>query len=276
MSGISFEGVTRCFQTKNGTYEAFEPITLKIGDGEFAAVVGPSGCGKTTLLRMAAGLEFPSTGVVIVGNKEVIGPSRDKAVVFQQFAIFPWKNVSENIGFGLKCRGVARPERERLVDRYVRIMGLSGHEDSFPHQLSGGMQQRVAIARSLILNPTLLMMDEPFGALDAHTRVEMQEELIRLTEERQRTVLFITHSVEEAVYLADKVIVMAGRPGRLREVVDIQETRLAESWAQRPIEEVLELSSFSQLRTKIWRLLRERPSTHRPLTRSASDLSVAT
>jgi NitT/TauT family transport system ATP-binding protein len=257
MSKILFENVTRRYETKNGFYQALEPTTLRIPDGDFVAIVGPSGCGKTTLLRMAAGLDFPTTGGVIVGDREVSGPGPDRAVVFQQFGLMPWKTVTANIGFGLKCRGVPAAERNELIARYVGLMGLSGHEKSYPHQLSGGMQQRVAIARSLIIDPALLLMDEPFGALDAHTRIEMQEELIRVNGLRRRTVLFITHSVEEAVYLADRVVVMAGRPGRIRETIEIKKMRSTEGWDKLPVEEVMELESFILLRTQVWRLLRE-------------------
>lgn len=257
MSEVRFEEVTRRFDIKGGSYEALEPVTLRIPEGDFVAIVGPSGCGKTTLLRMAAGLDFPTTGGVIVGNKEVGGPGSDRAVVFQQFALLPWKTVNENIGFGLKCRGVPRAQRAELVAHYVGLMQLAGHEHSYPHQLSGGMQQRVAIARSLILDPKLLLMDEPFGALDAQTRIEMQEELVRVTSANRRTVLFITHSVEEAVYLADRVVVMAGRPGRVRETIEIQAIRNTEGWAGRPVEDVMEMDSFVHLRTQVWRLLRE-------------------
>lgn len=257
MSEVRFESVTRRYETAAGHYESLEPITLRIPEGDFVAIVGPSGCGKTTLLRMAAGLDFPTGGGVIVSNREVAGPGSDRAVVFQQFALLPWKTVNENIGFGLKCRGVSSAKSAEQVAHYVKLMRLSGHEKSYPHQLSGGMQQRVAIARSLILDPQLLLMDEPFGALDAQTRIEMQEELIRVTSARRRTVLFITHSVEEAVYLADRVVVMAGRPGRIRETVEIQNIRKDEGWDGKPVEDVMELDSFVHLRTHVWRLLRD-------------------
>ncbi len=236
--------------------------------------LAPSGCGKTTLLRMAAGLDFPTTGGVIVGNKEVSGPGSDRAVVFQQFALLPWKTVNENIGFGLKCRGVPSAKSAELVAHYVTLMRLSGHEQSYPHQLSGGMQQRVAIARSLILDPQLLLMDEPFGALDAQTRIEMQEELIRVTSARRRTVLFITHSVEEAVYLADRVVVMAGRPGRIRETIEIQSIRKEEGWDSKPVEDVMEMDSFVHLRTQVWRLLRDSSAAQSP-GESRPKLSIA-
>jgi len=258
MSWINFESVTRRFQRGGESFVALENITLEVREKEFVAIVGPSGCGKTTLLRMAAGLEHPTSGRVCVADREVERPGPDRAVVFQQFALFPWKTVAENIGFGLKCRGERQAERAPAVRRFVELMGLQGYEDASPHQLSGGMQQRVAIARSYALDPGVLLMDEPFGALDAQTRVVMQEELIRLCRLNPRTVLFITHSVEEAVYLADRVVVMSRRPGRIREVLDVREVRLRDRWDdQARIEDVMDLQSFVHLRTHIWRLLRE-------------------
>jgi len=257
MSAISFLDVVRSFERAGEPIVAVDRVSLTVADREFVAIVGPSGCGKTTLLRLAAGLDFPTSGRVLVGDREVQAPGPDRAVVFQQFALFPWKTVCENIGFGLKCRGVPAKERDAAVRDYVDVMGLGGHEDSYPHQLSGGMQQRVAIARSYVLDPDVLLMDEPFGALDAQTRVEMQEELIRLSRVNPRTVLFITHSVEEAVYLADRVVVMTRRPGQIREVVDVTDLRRDEAWKDRPIEEVMDRQSFIHLRTHVWRSLRE-------------------
>lgn len=256
MSEIEFDHVGRSFERDGREYVAFGGVSLKIADGKFVAIVGTSGCGKTTLMRMAAGLDFPTTGRVSIGNKDITGPSPERAVVFQQFALLPWKTVEQNIGFGLKCAGVPKRERARRVAEYIRLMHLEGSEGSYPHELSGGMQQRVAIARSFIIEPKVLLMDEPFGALDAQTRVEMQEELIRLTQAKSCTVLFITHSVEEAVYLADRVVVMTGRPGSIREVVDVANIRKAERWNERSIEEVMEMDSFVHIRTRLWKLIR--------------------
>lgn len=256
MSGIEFDHVSRSFQRDGREYTALEGVSLEIADGEFVAIVGTSGCGKTTLMRMAAGLDFPTEGRVSVANKDIVGPGPERAVVFQQFALLPWKTVDENIGFGLKCAGVPKAERARMVAEYVKLMRLEGHEKSYPHELSGGMQQRVAIARSFIIDPKVLLMDEPFGALDAQTRIEMQEELIRLTRAQSRTVLFITHSVEEAIYLADRVAVMTGRPGSIREIVDVAAIRKSERWNEKPIEEVMEMSSFVHIRTRLWKLMR--------------------
>jgi NitT/TauT family transport system ATP-binding protein len=258
MSNIVFEGVTRRFGDPKSGFLAIDRIDLTIVEREFMAVVGPSGCGKTTLMRMAAGLDFPSSGSVKVGGKEVHAPGPERAVVFQQFALLPWKTVRQNIGFGLMCKGTPRAEADKAIAHYVELMGLQGHEDSFPHMLSGGMQQRVAIARAYVMQPEVLLMDEPFGALDAQTRIIMQEELISLARKNPRTVMFITHGVEEAVYLADRVVVMGKKPGRILEIMNIRETREAEHWERRPIEEVMDLPSFVHLRSHIWRLLKSK------------------
>jgi NitT/TauT family transport system ATP-binding protein len=257
VKNIEFKGVTKVFPRGGAMFTAIESITLDVAEKEFVAIVGPSGCGKTTLMRMAAGLDFPSAGTVAVGGRAVTGPGPDRAVVFQQFALFPWKTVRDNIAFGLKCKGASRAEQDEAVRKYLELMGMQGTEDSFPHQLSGGMQQRVAIARSYAIDPDVLLMDEPFGALDAQTRTVMQEELIRLSRFNPRTVLFITHSVDEAVYLADRVVVLARNPGRVREVLDVASTRRAEEWDARAIEEVMDLPSFTGMRTHLWKLLRE-------------------
>jgi NitT/TauT family transport system ATP-binding protein len=200
MSDIRLAGVTRVFKRDGADLQTLSGIDLEVKDREFVAVVGPSGCGKTTCLRMVAGLDFPSSGTVAVGGRIVDAPGPERAVVFQQFALFPWKSVQANIEFGLKCKDMAASERRERIERIIAVMGLQGYESAFPHQLSGGMQQRVGIARAYVLDPDVLLMDEPFGALDAQTRTLMQEELVRLARKNPRTVLFITHAVEEAVY----------------------------------------------------------------------------
>jgi NitT/TauT family transport system ATP-binding protein len=260
MAAIVFDRVQKTFgRPGSGTLApALARVDLSISDQEFVAVVGPSGCGKTTCLRMVAGFEFPSAGSVSVAGRRVTGPGPDRAVVFQQFALFPWKTVADNIALGLRNKGVAKVERIRRVAEAITLMNLEGYENSFPHQLSGGMQQRVAIARAYVLDPDVLLMDEPFGALDAQTRTTMQEELVRLARRNPRTVLFITHAVEEAVYLADRVAVMTRRPGRIKELIDIRSVRMAEKWDQHErIEDVMDLESFIHWRTHIWRSLRE-------------------
>jgi NitT/TauT family transport system ATP-binding protein len=258
MATIVFEAVEKRFVQGGKEFLAVGGINLTVNEGEFVAIVGPSGCGKTTCMRMVAGLEAPTAGRVLVGDQPVKGPGPDRAVVFQQFALFPWKTIKQNVEFGLRSLGVDATQAAARVQSSLQMMGLEGYEDAYPHQLSGGMQQRVAIARAYVLNPQVLLMDEPFGALDAQTRVVMQEELTRLVRQDPKTVLFITHAVEEAVYLADRVVVMSRRPGLVREIVDIKQTRDAEGWSNLTrIEDVMDLNSFVQLRSHIWRLLRE-------------------
>jgi NitT/TauT family transport system ATP-binding protein len=265
MSDIVLDNVSRNFRRDGKDFLALDRVSFTVQDREFVAVVGPSGCGKTTCLRMAAGLEFPTSGEVRVGGSIVRKPGPDRAVVFQQFALFPWKTVHDNILFGLRSLGVAKGEAMRRIADSLALMGLQGYESAYPHQLSGGMQQRVAIARAYVLNPDVLLMDEPFGALDAQTRTVMQEELLRVGRANPRTIMFITHAVEEAVYLADRVVVMTRRPGRIKETIDVKPIRDAENWSQyERIEDVMDLVSFVHLKTRIWRLLREQhdPSAH--------------
>lgn len=258
MSAIQFEGIGRMFVRDGQTFPAIDRVDLTVADKEFVALVGPSGCGKTTCLRLAAGFEVPSSGRVLVGGLPVPGPGPDRAVVFQQFALFPWKNVADNIAFGLRNRRTPKVDQSQQVAAIIKLMGLEGYETAFPHQLSGGMQQRVAIARAYVLDPQVLLMDEPFGALDAQTRIVMQEELVRIARVNPRTVLFITHAVDEAVFLADRVAVMTRRPGRIKEVLDVRSIRQAENWDRHTrVEDVMDLESFVHLRTHIWRSLRE-------------------
>ncbi len=260
MANIKFSGVGRVFRQNSTEFVALKDFDLEVHDQEFVAIVGPSGCGKTTCMRMAAGLEHPTSGAVSVAGEVVKGPGPDRAVVFQAFALFPWKTVWDNVEFGLISLGVDSAERKRRIEHYIGLMGLKGYERAYPHQLSGGMQQRVAIARAYVLDPKVLLMDEPFGALDAQTRVLMQEELVRLARQHPRTVLFITHAVEEAVYLADRIVVMTGRPGTVREIVDVKTIRQQENWDQHArIEDVMDQASFVHLRSHVWKLLRDQP-----------------
>lgn len=258
MGSIRFENVGKIYGNVKTGFKALDGVSLDISEKEFVAIVGPSGCGKTTCLRMVAGFESVSNGKVLVNEKTVTVPGADRAVVFQQFALFPWKTVRQNIEFGLRNKGIGKAERNHLVADALKLMTLESHGDAYPHQLSGGMQQRVAIARAYVLDPSVLLMDEPFGALDAQTRVVMQEELVRLARVNPRTVLFITHGVEEAVYLADRVAIMTRRPGTIKEVIDIKSIRTRENWdSYEKIEDVMDLESFVHLRTRIWKSLRE-------------------
>ena len=196
-------------------------ISLVIRKNEFVSLLGPSGCGKTTLIRIIAGLLTADRGEVLVNSQLVNSPGRDRCMVFQQFGLLPWRTVVSNVEFGLEIDGVPREERRALAGKYLELVGLKGFEDYYPHQISGGMQQRVGIARALSKRPEILLMDEPFGAVDAQTREQLQEELLKIWAQTETTVVFVTHSIDEAIYLSDRVVVMQARPGRIKEEVTI-------------------------------------------------------
>ena len=221
---ISVSGFRHFFQTEDGPVQATGTIDLAIREGEFVTLVGPSGCGKTTLLKAIAGFIAPSEGSILCDGKPVKGPGRERGVVFQELAILPWRTVRRNIAHGLEIARVPRAERERTVARLIGLMGLNGFEDRYPHELSGGMRQRVAVARTWAADPEIILMDEPFAAVDAMTRLTLQEELARLCATTRKTVFFITHSVEAAVFLADRVLVMTKRPGTIKAVLDVPRT----------------------------------------------------
>ena len=252
--------------------KALDDINLEIAEKEFVAIVGPSGCGKTTCLRIVAGFERPTSGTRQrqrqTGQRPRTGPRRRVPA----FCAVSMEDRSRRTSISAcATRTLQRSERDELIAGALNLMNLESHADAFPHQLSGGMQQRVAIARAYVLDPEVLLMDEPFGALDAQTRVMMQEELVRLARVNPRTVLFITHSVEEAVYLADRVAVMTRRPGRIKEMIDVKTIRNAENWNQfQRIEDVMDQESFIHLRTHIWKSLREEKPEDRALRFDAS------
>lgn len=202
-----------------------EDMSLIVREGEFLCLVGPSGCGKTTLLRLVAGLIKPTSGEIFLDGRKIEGPDRDRGFVFQEYALFPWLTVKKNIEFGLEISSIERTKREAIAQKYIDLVELRGFEDRFPKELSGGMKQRVGIARAFANDPKLLLMDEPFGSLDAQTRNLMQGELLRIWEKEHKTVLFVTHSVDEAVYLADRVVVLSARPAKVKEVVKVGLTR---------------------------------------------------
>jgi NitT/TauT family transport system ATP-binding protein len=219
---LSIKDLHKSFRKDDGELVAIEDFNLDIMDGEFVCVLGPSGCGKTTLLRIIAGLEEPTSGKILLKNKEITGPGSDRGMVFQEFGLFPWRSVRKNIEFGLEIRKIPKEERRAISDRYIDLVGLKGFETSHPNELSGGMKQRVGIARALANDPAILLMDEPFGALDAQTRNLMQKELLRIWSEMKKTVVFITHSVDEAVFVADRVVVMSARPGKIKSIFDVE------------------------------------------------------
>ncbi|AFC99991.1 putative ABC-type nitrate/sulfonate/bicarbonate transport system, ATPase component [Methanocella conradii HZ254] len=221
-SDIRIEHVTKVYSSNGRSLKAVDDISMEINDSEFICIVGPSGCGKSTLLRMIAGLEPVSSGEILMGGKKITSPSPEIGFVFQEYTLFPWRTVGKNVEFGLELKRVPPQERERVVAKYLDMVGLSRFKDSYPHQLSGGMRQRTAIARTLAVNPKILLMDEPFGALDAQTRNILQEQLLDIWHKEKKKVLFVTHNVDEAVFLADKVVVMTARPGRIKEIIDIE------------------------------------------------------
>ncbi|HLQ34290.1 MAG TPA: ABC transporter ATP-binding protein [Chloroflexota bacterium] len=221
---ILIEHLHKTFPGRDGFEEAvvaLQDLNLEIRDHEFVTVIGPSGCGKTTLLRIAAGLETADSGRVLIDGKPVTGPGPERAVVFQSFALLPWASVLDNVTFGAEMRGIPRHMRDQRARELVRQVGLAGFEHRLPKQLSGGMQQRVGLARALAVDPDILLMDEPFGSLDEQTRRLLQEQLIRIWEGNRKTVLFITHSMEEAVLLADRLVLLSTRPGRVEEIIDV-------------------------------------------------------
>jgi NitT/TauT family transport system ATP-binding protein len=258
-SKIEFRGVHKTFPIKQTALDgnrregfvAIEDVTLSVRAGEFMTLVGPSGCGKSTLLDLLAGLTKPTSGEILLDGKAVSGPALDRGIVFQQYALFPWRTALGNVEFGLEAKGVAGTERRDVAHRYLALVGLSGFESRYPHELSGGMKQRVAIARSLAYEPEVLMMDEPFAALDAQTRETLQEELLRIWEASRKTILFITHGIDEAIYLGQRVAIMTSRPGRIKHVIEIPSELREHS------QDVRSLPAFGAIRHEIWSLLRE-------------------
>jgi len=213
---LRLSGVSRSFPTPRGTLVALENINLEVSEGEFLCIVGPSGCGKSTLLNLMAGLDQPTGGEIWMDGRRIEGPGTDRLVIFQELGLFPWLTVQENVEFGLRMQGLPKQERRARSQQYLRLVHLSGFETSYVHQLSGGMKQRVALARSLVTEPDVLLMDEPFAALDAQTRDLLHEELARLWAETGKTIVFVTHNVREAVRLGGRVILLTFRPGRIK------------------------------------------------------------
>lgn len=222
---VILEGVEKKYPTGDTEVLALTDINLGIEEGEFICLLGPSGCGKSTLLRIIAGLLPETGGGITINGKRVVGPGPERAMVFQDYALFPWMTVEENVEFGLEARGIPVEERRSVSSNLLKVVGLSDFAKRYPHHLSGGMKQRVSIARALAVEPDLLLMDEPFGALDAQTRSVLQDELLRIWRQYRKTVIFVTHSIDEAIYLADRVVVMTARPGRIKEIVVIDQDR---------------------------------------------------
>jgi NitT/TauT family transport system ATP-binding protein len=251
LSKLRIEGVTVRFAGRKGrTVTALENISLAIPDRELSVIVGPSGCGKSTLLRLVAGLAEATSGRITLDGRPITGPSAERGMVFQSYTLFPWLTVRRNVEFGPELKGTAAPERRQIAERFLREVGLDGFEDAYPDQLSGGMRQRTALARALANDPEILLMDEPFGALDSQTRSLMQELLLGIWERSHKTVLFITHDIDEALFLGDVVYVMSARPGRIKQeiAVDLPRPRAPE---------VLTAPRFVALKREVLALIRE-------------------
>ena len=244
MAKIAVRHLTKSYNS--GKVIALEDVSFEVQPYESFCILGPSGCGKTTLLRLVDCLMPRDEGEIILDGEPVIAPRPDVAMVFQHFGLFPWKDLEENIAYGLALRGRPREEIAQTVERYIALVGLKGFEQCYPYQLSGGMQQRAGLARAMAVNPSLLLMDEPFGSLDAQTRETLQEELSKILEQERKTMLFVTHSIDEAIYLGDRILLMTPRPGKIREILSVEIPR------PRDITQVRSHPRSAQLRAHIW------------------------
>ncbi|HEU5277913.1 MAG TPA: ABC transporter ATP-binding protein [Gaiellaceae bacterium] len=255
--GIRAAGVRKDFRSRRGEVVALDGIDLDVDPGEFVSIVGPSGSGKSTFLYIVGGFVEPSAGTVVVGDEEVRRPSPERGIVFQEFVLFPWKTVLGNVMFGLARKGLRGSERKQLAQRYIEMVHLHGFEHHYPKELSGGMKQRLAIARTLATDPSVLLMDEPFGAVDAQTRVVLQQELMEIWERTKKTVLFVTHSVDEAIFLSDRIYVFSQRPARVKAVLQVNLPR------PRSADDILASAEYAELHRELWSLLRhEQPEEH--------------
>ncbi len=246
----------------NERFLALDNFNLKVKKGEFITVVGPSGCGKSTFLDILAGLSKPTSGKVYIDGEPITGPALDRGIILQGYALFSWRTVEKNIEFGLEIKKIPKEERKKISEKFIELVGLKGFENRYPHELSGGMKQRVAIARALAYDPEVLLMDEPFAAVDAQTRESLQEELLNIWEKTNKTIVFITHSIEEAVFLADRVVVMATSPGRIKEIINVKLPR------PRINSQIRTSQEFNLSRNKIWELL------HRDADKKQTEVSV--
>jgi ABC-type nitrate/sulfonate/bicarbonate transport system ATPase subunit len=246
---IEMRNLSKIFVSKEGNTEALRNINLRVEENEFLTIVGPSGCGKSTLLYLIAGLEKPTSGEIrFIGEKKATGPLT--SLVWQEYALFPWRTVKGNIEFGPEVRGVPKDRRESIVKRYIKMVGLEGFEHKYPHQLSGGMKQKVALCRAYANDPEILLMDEPFAALDAQTRILMQLELQRIWLEEKKTVVYVTHSIDEAVFLGDRIVVLTRRPGEIKKIKELSFERPRSS-------DVKKSATFLDICEEIWSLLKE-------------------
>lgn len=242
---LQIRNVKKWFNSKDKRLMVIDGVSFDVQEGEFISILGPSGCGKTTLLRIIAGLEKQDEGEILLRGKSISGPGQDRAMVFQDYALFPWRTVLGNVLFGLEIRKIQKKEALEKAKSFIKLVGLEGFENSYPHELSGGMRQRVALARALVCEPDILLMDEPLSALDAQTRNVMQAELVRIWEETKKTIIYVTHSIEEAVYLSDRIAVLSKRPAKLLELVNVDLERPRDRFSK----------EFVDLRAKIFKLI---------------------
>ena len=249
--GIEATSVRKVFASRRGEVVALDSVDVAASPGEFVSIVGPSGSGKSTFLYIVGGFIEPTDGTIAVGGEPITGPGPDRGIVFQEFVLFPWKTVLGNVTYGLAQKGVPRRERRELARTYLEMVKLTGFEKHYPKELSGGMKQRVALARTLIMDPAVLLMDEPFGSIDAQTRAVLQKELLEIWERTQKTVLFVTHAVDEAILLSDRIYVFSHRPATVKAVIDVDLPR------PRDPEEILGTKTYGELHRRIWRLLEE-------------------
>jgi NitT/TauT family transport system ATP-binding protein len=257
---ITMKNVDRVYRVKRGgnrpkEFVAIKGVNLSVKKGEFLAIVGPSGCGKSTLLDMLAGLAPVKSGEIFIDGKLMNGPDLDRGIILQGYALFPWRSVRQNVELGLEIKGVPQKARAAISEKYINLVGLQGFADRFPYELSGGMKQRVAIARALAYDPEVLLMDEPFAAVDAQTRETLQDELLLIWEKTKKTIVFVTHSIDEAVFLSDRVAVMTVNPGTIKEVVDIK--------LPRPRNGIRTSAEFNRTRQQVWELLQNDPTALR-------------
>jgi NitT/TauT family transport system ATP-binding protein len=248
---LSIRDVSKAYRRDGDVLPVLEAFSLDVPDLEFLVLLGPSGCGKSTLLRIVDGIEAADSGNIILDDKDVTGRTGDgRGMVFQSFELFPWRTTLDNVAFGLEVTGVSKTERYEIARECINLVDLSSFQNAYPHELSGGMQQRVGIARALAINPSILLMDEPYGALDVQTRDLLQDELLSIWERERKTVIFVTHSIEEAIYLADRIVVMSPRPGRIQMIQEVP--------FERPRREEMKTSpEFLELRREIWQTLKE-------------------
>ncbi|MGZ7067712.1 MAG: ABC transporter ATP-binding protein [Methanobacterium sp.] len=226
MSKIAINNVSKIFENKGTEFKSLDDINLEINEGEFLCILGPSGCGKSTVLRLIAGLDKATSGKVLMDDEVIVGPDYKRGMVFQEYSLFPWRSIIDNVAFPLEMQGMTQEERYKIAEEYLKIVGLENFRDSKPYELSGGMRQRVAIIRSLAGNPDVLLMDEPFGALDIQTRNQIQRDLLKIWEDKGTTIIFVTHSIDESIFLGDRVVLMSKGPGRIVKIFEINMERI--------------------------------------------------